>query len=673
MLTAAAARSSEKEYPFGARSLAASLVAVPPLASLLWMSGAVSIQAAVAAMTLFVLVVMSAGSLLLRAVRAADMPIPAAWVLGILASAIAVYALVMAFELLAASAFAIWAALVMGLSIAFRERAPSGSHLHRSGLLALLLCAAAAMFWCWDLAQVPSVLARDGLLTTWTDQFVHGAVISQFGDQRAANRQAIGLVDAPMAFYHYASYMLPAAFAWPLDLPGLTLATSLWVPVGFLTLCAGAYVLGNELAGIAGGLAALAALTLLPDAASYGLHNGFFGYYWYVLAVPGASYAVGVSLLAVAFLHRWTKACTLRPLLASAGLVAASFLIRMHVFLLLFPAWLVSAAMLTRFIQVRKAAFFAVVGAAFALFVLGYYLLIPDARLALVQFLDIAHGQQVLLAYDGLYPGLMADYGPAVAIPAGLLLVFPACLGLFTVLYPVSVLLAHRSRGLEAIDFLPVAFLLGYLLLMSTAPVPPNGDSTELTQRPFVMVYAVIAVWTVTALVNWFAVRGGLGARRLQLPLVLIAAVSLIWAMRYTDRDWRWAQIQEVTPGLPQAAGYLRSHGRPGDVFAVAGLKPEWVATDDAIQLASLTGMPAYLTRPYIHIRAGGIRRQRALERHAALAGVAEEHNVSAALMRLRELGVQWHVVAGGAGPRWDPDRRHAAFVAGTVAVYASR
>lgn len=655
------------------RSLAASFIAVPPLAGLLWMSGAVSIPAAVGAMALVVFVVMSAGFLLLRAVDAADMPAPAAWVLGIWVTAIALYALVMAFELLAASAFAVWAVLVVALSIAFREPAPGASRRDSRGLLALVLCAVATVFWCWDLAQVPRVLGREGWLTTWTDQFVHGAVISQFGDPRAAGRQAIGLADAPMPLYHYASYMLPAAFAWPLDLPGLPLATSLWVPVGFLTLCAGAYVLGSELAGIAGGLAALAALTLLPDAASYGLHNGFFGYYWYVLAVPGASYAVGVSLVAIAFLQRWAKARSLRPLLASACLVVGSFLVRLHVFLLLLPAWLASAAMLTQFLQRRRVTFFAAAGAAFGLFVLGYYLLIPDARLALVQFLDIAHGQQVLLAYDGLYPGLMADYGPGLAIPAGLLLVFPACLGLFTVLYPVSVLLAHRSRGLEASDFLPVAFLVGYLLLMSTAPVPPNGDSTELTQRPFVVLYAVIAVWTVTGFVSWLELQGGLRSRRVWLPLLLIGALSVIVAVRYVDRDWRWAQVQDVTPGLPQAASFLRSHWRPGDVFAMAGLKPGWVATDDAIQLSSLTGMPAYLSRPFVHVSAGGRRKEVALERHAALAAVAEEQSHSAALLRLRELGVQWYIVSGSTGPRWDPHRREAAFSAGSVAVYSGR
>ncbi|MGH8691146.1 MAG: hypothetical protein ACREUS_08970 [Burkholderiales bacterium] len=636
------------------------------------MSGAVTIPAAAGAMTLFVLVVMSAGFLLLRAADAADMPAAAAWVLGIFATAIAVYALVMAFHLLAATAFAIWGAIVVGLSLFLPERA-GARRIARAELLGIALCAAATVFWCWDLVQVPRVLARDGVLATWTDQFIHGAKISQFGDPRAAGRQAIELADLPIPLYHYASYMLPAAFAWPLDLPGLPLATSVWVPIGFFTLCAGVYALGAALAGTAGGVAALAALTLLPDPANYGFYNALFGYYWYVLAVPGASYAVGVCLLAIAFLHRWAKGRSLQALAASACLICGALLIRLHVFLLALPAWLVSAAMLTPFIQRRKLAFFAAASAAFALFVLGFYSFFPQAGPALVEFLDVTHNQQIPLAYAGLYRGLMEAYGPGVAIPAGVLLVFPACLGAFVVFYPLSMLLVRRSRGLEAIDFVPVALLVCYLLLIIAAPVPPNRDSTELTQRPFVLLYAVVAVWTAAGFAGWLALQGGLRLRRIRLPLLALAAISLMLIVRYTDRDWRWDEDHQLAQGLPQAARFLRSHWRPGDVLAVQGLKTRPVVTDTAIQLVSMTGMPAYLARPVVHASRGGRTKEVALQRYAALAGVADEQSVAAALARLRELGIQWYVVADGAGPRWDPERRQAAFVGGDFAVYSSR
>src|SRR5207344_1616573 len=177
------------------------------------------------------------------------------------------------FQILAATAFAVWATVVLGASLVLRAPAPATAAPPRGDLVALLLCSAATLGWCHELAAVPGIFATEGVLYTWTDQFIHGTVISQYGDPRAAGHQAIELAGLARPSYHYASYMLPAALAWPLDLPGLPLATSLWTPLGFFTLCAGVYSLGHALAGRAGGVAALAALTLVPDPASYGVYN----------------------------------------------------------------------------------------------------------------------------------------------------------------------------------------------------------------------------------------------------------------------------------------------------------------------------------------------------------------------------------------------------------------
>jgi hypothetical protein len=127
-----------------------------------------------------------------------------------------------------------------------------------------------------------------------------------------------------------------------------------------------------------------------------------------------------------------------------------------------------------------------------------------------------------------------------------------------------------------------------------------------------------------------------------------------------------------VEEGLWQAADFLRAGARPGDVFAAQDVKLDWVATDIATELASLTGMPAYLGRPFIHIAAGARREQVARNRLAALTRVAGEEHAATAVQRLRELGIHWYVVSGAGGPRWDPGRRHAAFVSGKIAVYSS-
>ena len=479
---------------------------------------------------------------------------------------------------------------------------------------------------------MPQALAREGVLKTWTDQFIHGAAISQFGDPRAAGRQAIELADTPMPIYHYMSYMLPAAFAWPLDLPGLPLATSLWAPVGFFTLCASVYTLGAALAGTPGGFAALAALTLLPDPGTYGLHNRAFGYYWYVLAVPGASYGVGVVLLSLAFLHRWAQARGARALRRRRR-PAGRFRIHPRPPLPARPAGVAgerrSACALERAAQARADG-----GGGRGLRAVRGRLLPARIRRPCMRSPSSSRSRTIST--------IRSPTSRRRRWWAALLLIFPAALGAFVILYPLSVLLLHRARGLRAIDLVPLAFLFWYLLLMLSAPVPSHGDATELTQRPFVLVYAVIAIWTAAGFARWVALQGGLRVRRVWVSLLVLAALALGGALLYTVPDARWLEAPRRSPrGVPQAARFLRSHSRPGDVLAVEGLTLERVYTDAAVQLVSLSGVPAYLSRPFIHARS-----RPCCERHAALAGVAAAPDAAAALERLRQ--ARHPVVRGG-------------------------
>lgn len=658
----------------GARSsVEATLAVAVPLAILLWLSGAVSLGTALAAVGLLVWVIFAAGFLFLRFAHCEDMPAPAAWVLGVLTTALALNILVFAFGWLAATAFAVWIVVVAGVTLVMRRSIPSARRLGRAELVALAACAAATLFWCWDLAEAPKILWRDGVLTTWVDQFIHGATISQFGDPRTAEWQHMELAGVAREPYHYASYMLPAVLAWPLDLPGLTLATSLWVPLGFLTACAGAYALGAALAGTAGGFAALGALTLLPDAANYGLHNRLFGYYWYVIAVPTASYSVGAALVALALLRRWTGQP--RALVASAIVAAGSVFLRVHNFAVLAPAWLACTALSVRIIRQRLLLFAGLALGLFGFFVWGFYRVFPDWPHALGVFLDVAHLDQVPVAYRGLYGGLMFFYGPAVAVPVGVLLVLAATVGIFGIFYPVSLLLLRRVRPLEPIDLAPLALLGTYLLLILTAPIPPHGDSTEFTQRAFVIVYAAFGVFSAAGIATWIARQGKLGERRIWLPLLIAAALTVLWILFSTVRDWRWTYQYRVAEGLPQAASYIRAHSKLGDVLAAPGLSTSLVTTDLPVQLSSMSGVPAYLARPFMHTANGGARAAVAVPRYIALRAVERETDAERALARLRALGIRWYVVAerDRRGPPWDPQRKRAVFVDRMVSVYALR
>ena len=613
-----------------------------PLAVLFWLSGAVSLAAALAAMLAVTLVVLVVGRSLARLIDFAPDSATLAWVLGVFATSAALYALVALG--LSASAAAALCSLVAAVLV-WRHRMWRASF-DRRELAGLVLCAAVTLAWCRHSAEAPAALARSGVLPVWIDYVIHGGVISSFGDPLAQGAGSIELAGFPRTFYHYASYLLPSALAAPLDLPGLPLATSVWLPLGFFTLCAGAYVFGHVLAGATGGVAAVAVLTLLPDAADYGLRNAFFGFDWHVLTQAGAAYALGIALVSFALLKRWVDERHPRLLAASIALAAGLILFRAHLFLLALPAVLATAALATTAFRRRPLAY---LGLALALLVT--FDLAAGWPRALPAFLATAHSQ----------PGIA--YAWHGSVPLGVLLVFLAFLGVFTLLYPVALWLRHRS----VFDALPLVLIAGYVALMALAPIPANGDPTELTQRPFVLVYAVVALWTTAVLVERVRLRWMLAASA--------AGLIVLWPHSELPRlSWGWNYYaRALTPGVLPAAAFLRKEGRPGDSFAVAGLphgwspveRPGWIPTDAAAEITALSGMPAYIARPYLQIGPGGERQLVAEQRLAALDAVKRETKPDAALAHLAALGIRWYVVFGE--PTRDAER---AFVAPGVTVY---
>jgi hypothetical protein len=655
------------------RTVATTLVTAVPLSALLWLSGAVPFHFALGGVTLVVFFVTLSGFLALRAFKLSDLPAPAAWVAGVFASGLAVYALVAALNLLAATAFAVWASITVAWAFLSRHGEDSSDW---QGLAGLGLCALATVMLCRGIAAAPVTVEREGVLFAWTDYFVHGGIISQFGDPLAV-RESVFLADQKPLLYHYASYMLPAALAGLLDQPGFPLATSFWLPVGVLTMCAGAYVLGTTLAGAAGGVASVAVLTLVPDASNYWLRNGFLSFHFHMLVGAGADHVIGLFLLCAAALSRWVPGASARPLVASALLALGAVWFRVQVFATGFPAWFATAAMASPAVRARQRLFWTGTSLAFILFVVAFYTL-TDNDYALHIFLRVVHDQQEPTAYDGLYLYVRDVAGQGPAIVLGLLLMYGATLGAFVVLYPLAVWVAYRARALRAIDAFPAFALLAYLAVMLTAPIDKGRDSTEFTVRPFVLVYAAVAIWTVCLLCRTFALRWPNRAR-LAWPTLLgatLVGVSLAWhdalAAALPKFEWGWDFYPtRVEQGLPQAARYLREHGRPGDMFAMRGLSLKWAATDPALQLIALTGMPAYLSYVSAHIIEGRDRERVALLRYAALARIDRAPSTTDALTALRRLGIAWYVVPGWQGPPWDRARREAAFVERDMAIYA--
>ena len=640
-----------------------------------------------ASAAVFSYVVLASGRLVLRSAHASDLPGVAAWPLGVAVTGVALLVLVAALSVTAALAFALWAAAITALDIATARLRTCEPAPDRADMIGVALCCALVAAWCNDLAAVPAILARTGQFAAWTDYLLHAGVISQFGDARAAGRGGIWLADTPWFAYHYASYTLPAVFAWPLDQPGLPLATSIWAPIGILCLAGATYTLGVTLGGTAGGVAALAALFLMPDASNYGLRNGFFSFHWTLLAVPASGYVLGVSLLAIVFLHRWVRTRSPIAFAISAALAIATVLFRAHVFILFFPAWLAVVAVASQTVQRHRVPLLVLSGVlAMGLLLALRFALYPPAEIswvfdegrALERFLHFVHRRQEPTAYQGLYRGIETEFGEGVGTAAGILLVYPASLGVLVLLYPVTLALMRGRLQLAGVDGFPISLLATYAAVLLVAPIPAHHDATDLTHRPFVLLYAVVAAWTAAMLVRWLSEQGRHGKRLWQTLLIGTAiALPFLWthAAEMARPKFYWSRpfaAHTISPELLAAAEFLRNTARPGDIFAAAPVTTREVGIDAPTELVALSAVPAYLVRYWIHEVFGGSSRIAARNRYVELVDVARARDPEQAMQRLAGLGVRWYVTTDPGEPKWDASHGRAIWARGEVAIYDS-
>jgi hypothetical protein len=632
---------------------------LPPLlaAALLvfcqWRSGLESPLLVVGVTALIAYVAFAAGRLLAPGAGA-----PAAWTLGVIATCLGIYVLTLVLPLTAGAIFVALGAVVVALDL-WRKRLPAEN---RETLLGFALCVAFAAAWCAGPAGAWQAVQKEGVLPLWSDYFFHGGLISQFGDLRALGRGSIYLADHPSSFYHFASYGLAAAAARLLDQPGLPMAASVWLPIGFLAMLGGAYALGERLAGAAGGIAAIAALAILPDASNYGLRNGWFSFHWNLFAHAGATYALGAAFLSLALLER-------RNFAASAALAAAALFFRFHIFVLLAPAWLAAAVAcsIADPARRRRAGWLMIAllgGGAGALSLALMHLNFWRAgEPALAHFLVFVHTAHEPTAYTGWFAALQMYDSDVLTLGAGVGLTLVAALGAFLVLLPAAALVARERGALRPIDAAIAYLAFCWVLLLLFAPTPWHGDPSDLIHRPLVLLYAACAVWTLCLAIRM--VRRPLWPALAALAVVALPAVSLM-AGPMSKPKFAWGVQDDgvrITPGLAEAAAYLRSHALPGVIYVASGLSADYATFDISTQLCSMSGVPAFLSRPYFERIKDGPRKALVEERFAAVKDPATPE-------ALRQVGVQWYVVTGEKGPRWDPARAAATFKAGQVSLY---
>lgn len=654
----------------------------------LMVAGGIDSYGTVAAVSvMFAYVVVTAGFLLHLAAGERKFD-PSAWyVLGLVATCLALYGLTALLPLSAGSLLAFLAIVALALDFLSPGRRLALKWDWRA-LAGFALCAAFTAAWCIGPARAYESVIGQGILPVWGDYFVHAARISQFGDIRALGRGSIFLADYPSSFYHFASYFSAAPLAGLLDRPGLALSMSAWLPLGFLAMTGGAYVLGERLAGVIGGIAALAVVAILPDASDYGLRNGFLSFHWSIFAHPGAMYALGAAFLSLAFLDRWSREAAWPPLVASVLLAASILLFRAHVFLLYAPAWLATLAYCAAQ-RARRRPVGLGIAAALGMAAGGVALALPHLERAfptvfwrfegpaLGRFLEVTHSGMGPTAYTDLYAEIVMGDHWGYSMIVGVALAFLAALGVFALLLPLAAALCKRRGRLGSFDVFPAFVAYSWLLLMLFAPLTWARQGPELIDRPVVLLYACAGIWSLCLLLRWLVAWRNRPAGRdwwLALAGALLALPVLVhdssaMAKPKFDSGKPYDALQ-VAPGVVEVSAFLRAHAVPGDTFGVAGLHDKLAVVDLPAEICALSGFPVLLARPHLEMIKDGPRERVAAARLAALRDIDHATEYPQAMTMLRRQRVGWYVVPTNQGPRWDPDKAHAAFRSGTISVY---
>lgn len=524
----------------------------------------------------------------------------------------------------------------------------------------------------WSAIGSPVTLATQGTLPIWYDALLHGISVQAFAglDGPPIDPELAG---ASLVMYHYAPFVLPAAFVGP-SISGLTATAGLVLPLGLLIGGLGLYALVAQLAGRAAGVVALALLVIVPDPADYMLLSGWFDMAWLMFGSVGSGYGMGLCFVAAAGLTAALGgAAHRRQVLALAmALALLSILERVQMFMLLVPpllaVWMWSAGPRWRRGLVIGTGLF-LLGLTVALVALPEVQAQWLTQAKVIEYFEIAVNWSERYAtwvapYIGTgFPARLAQLGVIVALS----------LGVFLLVAPLAAWAKLRRVGAEPMDLLPILTLAMYVFLILFAPPGGNGDFSEYKHRHVVELYVLFAgfstVWALRALPDrltrplavWaavaaLAVAGMVAGRPIDAPNV----AALPWAAPFHG--------QSVPKAIPHVAAFLTTQAKPGQVMATDATTAH-VRLGPMTEVMALVDLPAFLARGDLKAMRSPCHAAVVAERLALLARVDAAPDAATAMTLLADAGISYFLPLSGL-PTWDKTGEKAAFLTDGVGVY---
>jgi hypothetical protein len=460
-----------------------------------------------------------------------------------------------------------------------------------TGYYVLAIALVAATLWCQDSLLPIEVRGNVTLIKPWIDSFYHAVHIRIFSlAHGAASIEDYRMAGVPAHLYHFGIYLTPALIKQASGIPCYAAFTGILVPMGVFFTGLGAYILVASLWGTWPGLAACAALLLLPDGAQQGMGNTFLSYHWLAQIAPGAT--IGLSMTALAWLFV-LRGCSRGSLLqvavgwACGGVVAvykAQFFVAISLVLLLVPPLFLRGRLRLR----HRIAWLVSAVAVFVLAIVATQDLpgLPLIRLdgaSTGRMLDLVlslAGRNAPSAFWASHVGASKPWLPNLVLGASYLLF--ATLGIIAPL--LVALMIHLRRRVEPLLLVFPLLLATNFLVMALGLAFDDrhiGTPEELPHRPFLLMYFAIVAWTGAA--GTFAMLRSRRFGRLVRPIIA-CSVLLLMAVP----AWNGVNLQRIRTmpneactriptGLLRVAEFMRDHGNARDVFQASTFDPLFV------------------------------------------------------------------------------------------------
>jgi len=558
--------------------------------------------------------------------------------------------------------FSLWVALIILLIavagipklVPYHQRDP----LSALGLLSVIAGLSAATGWCQDLILPTSSVEGGVVFKPWKDFFFHATIVARsLGNQSLYQLGNYEWKGFPAIIYHYASYSLASCLAKVGHLPAYDSVVGFWSPFGSFLTALASYALGRVMWSQGAGLAALAAVFLIPDGAMLNVGHPFYGYFWLQHIAPGGLYGVAIAGTALILIVQGMREGRRVRIVSGVVVGALVSLFKVHVFAAAFPL-LFSFAILVW--PPRKRLQWLVLGVCVAagvafLMVANHFHVGPDVHF------DFSGGAWYwkILAKRASGTGVESWYQvfstshpfPShLAQAIGLLLL--SALGIFAVLAPLVWLLTVQRKTWQASEGISVA-AVAILVLMTfgLSGTAMLGNPDELIHRPFVWAYWLVGSLTAGRL---FSMAAG---PRPQPPTWTIAAGILalmlvpVWYGSGLQRGkWSGADAHSslrVDRGLVDCAYYIR--GQPPTDAVVQDSR-----LDELLVLGGLGERRSFASRPKFWARVSEAFRESPYQEQLRILQSLQQATSVPDLQRgVRETGIRWYVVHPGDSYAW--------------------